>query len=156
MTIEENGKWRKVNALELVNDFILYSVNEMNKKSVTTLEIMNFIDYASKYIDLEMPVYENDIDLLSMFFSAQYKSGRWTKDGVFVSHLTLNYNLDDGVFEVTPTEEFNLFDSFCERHGRLWLLEAMHIRITLLNYFESKDLNPAYKFTNGSGLGVKY
>ncbi len=25
MTIEENGKWRKVNALELVNDFILYS-----------------------------------------------------------------------------------------------------------------------------------
>ncbi len=156
MTIEENGKWRKVNALELVNDFILYNVNEMNKKSVTTLEIMNFIDYASKYIDLEMPVYANDIDLLAMFFSAQYKSGHWTKDGVFVSRLTLNYNLDDGVFEVTPTEEFNLFDSFCERHGRLWLLQASHIRITLLNYFKSEDLNPVYKFTNESGLGMKY
>ena len=156
MTIEENGKWRKVNALELINDFILYSVNEMNKELVTTSEIMNFIDYASKYIDLEVPVYENDIDLLSMFFNEQYQSGCWTKGGVFVSRLLLNYNQETGEFEVIPTKEFNSSDSFNERHRRLWLNEASHIRITLLNYFNSKDLNPLYKFTEGNSLRMKY
>lgn len=156
MTIEENGKWRKVNVLELINDFILYNVNEMNKKSVTVLEIIDFIDYASKYIDLEVPAYESDIDLLSMFFNAQYQSGYWTKDGDLVPHLLLNFNHETGVLEVIPTKEFDLSDSFDERHRRLWQNEAMNIRITILNYFNSEDLNPVYKFTDENSLGMKY
>lgn len=156
MTIEENGKWRKVNALELVNDFILYNVNEMKKKSVTVPEIIDFIDYASKYIDLEVPAYEDDIDLLSMFFNEQYQSGYWIRDGNFISHLLTNFNKETGVFEVIPTKEFDLSDSFNERHKRSFQIEATHIRITILNYFNSKDLNPDYKFTTKNSLGMKY
>ena len=146
MKFKDTGKTRKLNAYDLIIEFMIYSVEDREKNYFTIPEFMRFLKYANKYIDMDIPEYSNPYELFYNFLREKYDSGEWMKDGEYNPHIIVNHNKENNDWEVIATDQFSEDDGFYNKTGRFYINEKQNVRIVLLNYYDAESLNPNYKF----------
>ena len=137
----------KINAYDMLIEFMNYNKQDNLRDSVTVQDYIDFLEYANNYVDMEIPEYKDELDLLCKFFIDMYNSGEWMVNGEFVPHLNSNYDEENDSWEIQTNEYFNNYDTFLSKSGNMSLNENANFRLVLLNYYDNPNLNPSYKFT---------